>query len=469
MKKKAFYVVLLVLLVLLNVVLFRHQGSTTDNVELHVMISGSVKAELNDYYSKTKAVDGQNTSTVDLKKKNKEQEAVFPQSSDTRYTRLDFGVEKATFTISRMWYEYKGQKQNIDISAYTKENATQVHDIYSSKMVDGKLVVHAKKNDPYIQAKVGPTKLAPAITAQKVRSNMIRNIVMMVVVDLLAALLFRFRHKFSGLPQELWGNRKLIMNLAKNDFKTRYAGSVLGITWAFVQPLVTILVYWFVFEVALGSGPQPSQRGVAYPFVLWLISGLVPWFFFQDTLTSGTNALIEYSYLVKKVVFKISILPLVKEISAFFVHIFFILLLFILFFASGPKYWPDIHAIQVIYYTFAMSVYALGCCFLTSSIVVFFRDLSQIISIIIQVQVWITPIMWNIESYRSRIPGWAMPILQANPMYYIVMGYRDSMMNRIWFWQRFGQTIYFWIATAIMFAIGTFFFKRLKVHFADIL
>ena len=116
--------------------------------------------------------------------------------------------------------------------------------------------------------------------------------------------------KLLSLPIELYHNRQLILNLAKNDFKTKYAGSYLGIVWAFIQPIVTILVYWFVFSVGLKAG-----NAADYPFVIYLVSGIVPWFFFQDALNGGTNSLIEYNYLVKKVVFKISILPIVKIIS----------------------------------------------------------------------------------------------------------------------------------------------------------
>ena len=120
------------------------------------------------------------------------------------------------------------------------------------------------------------------------------------------------------IPSEFYQNRKLIWTLAKNDFRTKYAGSYLGIIWAFVQPVVTVMVYWFVFGVVRQGAPK------AVPFVLWLVCGLVPWFFFQEALVQSTNALIEYSYLVKKVVFKISILPLIKVIASLFVHIFFV-------------------------------------------------------------------------------------------------------------------------------------------------
>ena len=91
--------------------------------------------------------------------------------------------------------------------------------------------------------------------------------------------------KILALPAELYQNRKLVLSLAKNDFKTKYAGSYLGIVWAFIQPIVTILVYWFVFSVGLKAGTVSD-----YPFVLYLVSGIVPWFFFQDALNCGTNA-----------------------------------------------------------------------------------------------------------------------------------------------------------------------------------
>lgn len=122
-----------------------------------------------------------------------------------------------------------------------------------------------------------------------------------------------------SLPADVYKNRRLVMKLAKNDFKTRYAGSYFGTFWAFVQPIVTIMVYWFVFSV----GFRQNTDGIGIPFVLYLVAGIVPWFFFQDALVGGTNALLEYNYLVKKVVFNISVLPVVKIISALFVHGFF--------------------------------------------------------------------------------------------------------------------------------------------------
>ena len=92
---------------------------------------------------------------------------------------------------------------------------------------------------------------------------------------------------------------------------------IFGVIWGFIQPLVTIAVYWFVFQVGFRSGDVGDK-----PFVLWFIAGIIPWFFFSEALSSTTNVFLEYSYLVKKVVFKIEILPVVKIVSALFVHCF---------------------------------------------------------------------------------------------------------------------------------------------------
>ena len=110
--------------------------------------------------------------------------------------------------------------------------------------------------------------------------------------------------------KELYQNRKLIWKLSKNDFRNKFAGAYFGIIWAFIQPMVTVAVYFVVFQ--LGLRVQPAATG--YPYICWLVSGIIPWFFFSDALPSASNCLLEYSYLVKKVVFKISVLPIVKVI-----------------------------------------------------------------------------------------------------------------------------------------------------------
>ncbi len=263
-----------------------------------------------------------------------------------------------------------------------------------------------------------------------------------------------------SLPVELYENRELIWKLSLNDFKSKYAGSYLGIFWAFVQPVVTVLVYWFVFSV----GARTDLTGeTTYPFVLWLIAGITPWFFFADAWGQGTSALLSYQFLVKKVVFKISILPIIKVISALFIHLFLTLVACILLIACG--YYPTVYWLQLPYFTFCVFFLVLGLSYVTCSIVVFFRDLGQIISITLQVGVWITPIMWHIEA----LPRPFQVLFKLNPVYYVVDGYRMALLDKMWFWEHFYSTAYFWIFSTVMFLFGALVFKRLKVHFADVL
>lgn len=274
------------------------------------------------------------------------------------------------------------------------------------------------------------------------------------------------KKKNQGLSMAgVYESRKLIARLSVNDFKTKFAGSYLGIIWAFVQPVITILVYWFVFEKGMKPAAIRDAAGTEVPYVLWLIAGMVPWFFFSDALSGGTRALLDYSYLVKKVVFKIDILPIVKIVSAVFVHLFFLAFAVLLYTLYG--YYPDLYTLQVLYYSICLFVLVMGISYLTSAVVVFFRDLNQVINIVLQVGVWVTPIMWNIDT--MDISPVLKNLLKLNPLYYIVQGYRDAFIGKVAFFERWELTIYFWVVTIVFVVLGTHVFKKLRMHFADVL
>ncbi len=254
--------------------------------------------------------------------------------------------------------------------------------------------------------------------------------------------------------------RQLIWRLAKNDFKKRYAGSYLGALWALAQPLITVGMYYIVFGRIF---PDQRQSGDV-PFVLFLTAGLVPWFFFTEALTYGTNALLDYNYLVKKVVFDVNVLPLIKVIAAVFIHIFFALVLLVL--GCVYHYYPSVYTLQIPYYSFCLFMLVLGMCYLTSGVVVFFRDLTQIIVILLQLGMWATPIMWDMDALKSET---IKNLLKINPLVYIVRGYRDAVYGGVWFNGSLLYTLYFWAVTALIFFLGRVLFKRLKPHFADVL
>lgn len=266
------------------------------------------------------------------------------------------------------------------------------------------------------------------------------------------------------IPIELFHSRKLIWKLSKNDFKKRYAGSYLGFIWALVQPVVTVVMYWLVFDKVFNTKAQMLASGVEVPYVLYLTAGLVPWFYFSEAITNGTSALLEYSYLVKKVVFNISILPIIKLVAATFIHLFFVAVLLIVAVCYG--YYPTVYTVQVFYYSFCLFVLVLAMSYCTCAIAVFFRDLIQIINIGLQVGMWATPVLWDINMLSNDK---VITLFKLNPLVYIVNGYRNAIYGDEWFFEHFYSSTYFWIFTVTLFCVGSLIFKRLKVHFADVL
>lgn len=272
-----------------------------------------------------------------------------------------------------------------------------------------------------------------------------------------------FQDRVMALPVELYQNRRLIWRLSRNDFRKRYAGSYLGTIWAMVPPIVTVAMYWVVFDRIFGSGPQVTYTGGEVPYVLFLTAGLVPWFFFSDAVMGGMTSLMEYNYLVKKVVFKVSILPIIKVTAAMFVHIGFSVVLVLI--AAFYGYTPTVYTLQLFYYTFCEYVFILGLSYATCAIVLFFRDLQNLVSIMMQVGMWATPILWNINTLREKYK----PFIKLNPMTYIVEGYRSAVYEQQWFWEHFYSSTYFWIVTALLFVVSALIFKKLKPMFADVM
>lgn len=269
----------------------------------------------------------------------------------------------------------------------------------------------------------------------------------------------RYIKEFLIFLKHILHSRELLFTLIKNDFKKEYLGSYLGLLWAFIQPITFILVIWFVFEIGFRTGP--SADGV--PFFLYLISGMIPWFFISNTLTSATASIVGNSFLVKKVAFRVSILPLVKIGSELILHLILVFFLVIVFLLYG--YRPTIYWIQLPFYILNTIIFLLGVSWLTSTLRVFIKDVGNLISVLLQICFWSTPIFWS----QNIIPPKYLWIIKLNPACYIVTGYRNTFINNIWFWESYRYTMYYSVLTLFCLAFGAIVFKRLRPHFGDVL
>lgn len=461
MKKNKFkYIIILLILCAINYLIY-----TTINIDLRLgpKLSFNVKEDVYDTYQifyltdlKQNWGDDDKFVFVDYTNIGEEQNMEVSLPKDVKFIRIDTGGGYTHTCISDIKIKNGFKTENIidkkgtlfpqnDISTFNIDEKNQKIDI----AITG--------NDPFFVIDLKHIDVAGMDTV----SNIINLVVKLLMCVFLSIFIFFIGMRIDFVYSFLKGifeDKKLIWRLSKNDFKTKYAGSFFGIVWAFIQPIITVLVYWFVFQIGLKSTNVND-----FPFVLWFVSGLVPWFFFSDAIMGGTNSLFEYSYLVKKVVFKISIIPMVKMISALFVHLFFICFMLILFACYG--YFPNLYTLQLLYYSFALFIFTLGLVYTTSAVVLFFKDLGQIISILLQIGMWLTPIMWPYTMVKDKY----QIFLKLNPLFYIVEGYRDSLIDNTWFWQRINYSVYFWIITLGIFGIGIIMFRKLKVHFADVL
>lgn len=457
-KKKIIVLLLAVMIIAVNIGIFRYCAPVAGEFRVIADISADHADNLQVYYGENTDFQEENSESAAYTDIGEYQKLEFGISSKATVLRFDFGTHPGKFYVRSISIKYGDTV--CKISPETFENVLAEQQT-KTEIMENEFVVETTGEDPYLVIGVDTAPLLEEMEAEAAQIQLRKNIGVLAVLDFGLLLVFVFRKKLLALPMELIQNRRLILKLAVNDFKTKYAGSYLGIVWAFVQPVVTIVVYWFVFSVGLKSGNVEN-----YPFVLYLTTGIIPWFFFQEALNGGTNSLLEYNYLVKKVVFKISILPIVKIISASFVHAFFVI--FALVLCCGYGYFPTVYIFQLVYYMLCTFCFVLALVYATSAVVIFFRDLTQIISIILQIGVWLTPIMWDINTVMAEYPL-IIRIFKLNPMYYVVTGYRDSMLGQVNIMAHVSWGLYFWVVTALLFGIGAFMFKRLKPHFADVL
>lgn len=264
---------------------------------------------------------------------------------------------------------------------------------------------------------------------------------------------------FRRFIHSLWHKRSIINQMVQRDFKQQYLGSFLGLLWTIVQPLVFVLVLWLVFA----TGFRNARSVEPIPFALWLMTGMFCWYFFSGGISRSAAAVISHSYLVKKIRFQLNILPVVKLLTELRIHLIFLGILAFFYFLEGI--WPTLTWIQLVYYLLAAFVLMLGLGWIVSALNVFSRDMEQFVQLSIRIGFWMTPIFWKIE----KVPESLQWVFKLNPAYYLIQGYRDSLIYGIWFWQRPWLSAYYWTLTVLVFISGAIIFKRLRPHFADVI
>lgn len=256
-------------------------------------------------------------------------------------------------------------------------------------------------------------------------------------------------------------NKRLIFQLGKNDFKNKFANTSLGALWGFLAPFVFMITYVIVFQYILKTGSAGND-----PYVVWFLPGMSMWMFLNDSIMSASNSITNYSYLVKKVVFPIDIIPVISLASSAIISIFLFIISIVVCTLFG--YSPNI--LMLIYMIFSAVCLVVSFTRLTSAITTLVPDFAQLLTIFMQLFFWFTPIIWNLSMVDQMAGGIVSNIVRCMPFTYLVTGFRQVFIEGNIVTEFNGiYTIVFWSITIFLFFWGNFVFKRSKKDFADVL
>ena len=257
--------------------------------------------------------------------------------------------------------------------------------------------------------------------------------------------------------RQLFRYRALIQSLVARELKARYRGSVLGFFWSFVNPLLLLLVYTFVFTLVLPGVHPPELE----PFALFMFCGILPWTWFSSSLLESSNVLIAGGNLIRKVLFPAEVLPIVTVLAGM-VHFCLglpILAAFLVYYRvpitpTDLLWFPVIVLIQLVLTT--------GLALLLSAVTVHFRDVRDLLSNLLTLWFFATPIIYAL----SQAPARVRRFLNLNPFTHLAVAYQEILFRPGAFteWPRL---LAVGAGSVALFAFGYFVFDRLRDTLAE--
>lgn len=261
--------------------------------------------------------------------------------------------------------------------------------------------------------------------------------------------------------------RQLILTLVSRELKARYRGTMLGFLWSFMNPFLLLLVYSVVFGMILPTGSgrvgDIDIKGINYS--IFLFTGLLPWLWFSTSILDSSNVLFVHGNLIKKIQFPLEVLPLMNVLTNM-VHFLLglpILILFILLLGKGVglTWWILFLPVAVL----IQFIFTLGLSFLVSALTVHFRDLRDILSNLLTLWFFATPIIYPfltpaIQSHKGLVLA-----LSLNPMTHIIEAYHYTFFfGSLPHWKKIPVTL---LVSVLVFCLGYLVFDRLRDTFVE--
>ncbi len=252
---------------------------------------------------------------------------------------------------------------------------------------------------------------------------------------------------------------KRTVAMSRVMLEKRYSGSALGFGWAIVKPTLFIFVFWF----AVALGIRGSSTIGEIPFILWLIPGIIPWNHISDSITQGGSSIRQNNHLVTKMVYPVATIPVSTVLSIFYVHLLMMMIVTAIFVLSG--FGITVYFVQLPYYMAACLIFTVVVATLLSALTAISRDFNHLIKATIQALFWLSPVLWS----GDNLHGLLRAVIMANPIAYIIQGYRNCFVNEVWFFDQWQYGLYFWGFMVALTLFTSFLYARLQSEFADVL
>lgn len=262
--------------------------------------------------------------------------------------------------------------------------------------------------------------------------------------------------------KEQFSNFGIIRRISKYEEKATYQSHYLGLIWQFLNPAIQIGIYYLVFGLGVNGGKQVD--GV--PFIIWMLIGIIAWFFINSSILGSSNSIYKQVGLVSKMKFPVSILPSVNITSNFVSYRAMMLLLLVSMTIGGV--YPTIYWLQYIYYFICMIAFLFAFGILNATITVLVRDYHIMLQSILRLLFYLSGPIWNLHTMAQfKGKDAIIRILELNPIFYIIDGFRDTFLSKAWFWQKGTQSLFFWLIVLLLLTIGSHLHMKFRARFVD--
>ena len=264
---------------------------------------------------------------------------------------------------------------------------------------------------------------------------------------------------FVYVCRELLENRERILRLARYEQRAKNSGTILGRMWDFLTPVLQICVYWFVFSVGMKMRTMDGET----PYAVWMMTGMMPWFCLSAAMQASANAINSAHMVVKNLHIPLTIIPAKTVVIHLTEHLWTMGFLVFVLLVSGVQ--VTVYWLQTIYFFLCMVIFLMAFALAASAVGAVVKDFSRLLAPIIRLLFYVSSVILSLDGMSPKM----QTLLKINPLTYIIMGYRNSLLYGVGFWEMRWHSLCFWVVTLLLLLIGCTLHMRTRERYVDLL